>query len=696
MILEKLTIDNFRQYLGRQEMVFAANKGKNVTLIHGENGFGKTCFLNALLWGFYGRDGLTADLPKPENIIPDSIRENGGDPHTTVASIKINFKHGDQSYILLRSISLADERDSKGEKTKLELAIRRTDGQTINTDGREAQKIIDQMLPRDLRELVFFNGERIDHFAMEENAEDVRDAVRGLLGLKLIAQTIDDLKSQNVRGKLRAELRDNTDEETADLLATQTRLETDLSNRREDLAACRKNQTACAAELATINNRLEANREAHQLQQRRSLLDAELGERQKVLHDLEKRLSELLANDAYTLFCTDLVSKGKSIAHRLRAEGRIPARVMNDWINDLLKAEVCVCGAHIPTGGEAWKKVEEQLTKAGDPEFNRAVGDLDKAIGVIEGSITQTRTNLGRLVEERSHAANRIAQIHEELTDIKEQLGSKDDQEVHKLEDAREKEELRRNELLVEEGSLITRIENLETELRVIASEIQAKQQKRVEAQRAQRRIERLEQVITLLEQILQLESEDLRIELGREVERVFRAISLHDYRLQLTEQFTLRLTKLIPSDGGQVAVDVATSTGQRQIMSLVFIASLVALAKRRNEIPTILRDLHGGDFPLVMDSPFGQLGKEFRAAVARHIPELAPQLIILVSSTQYAGDVERELGQSDRVGRRYILRYHAPTKRDDANDKVSIAGREFTIFLKDETEHTQLSEVES
>jgi DNA sulfur modification protein DndD len=695
MILEKLTIENFRQYLGRQEMIFATGKAKNVTLIHGENGFGKTCFLNALLWGFYGRDGLTADLPKPENIIPDSVRENSGDPHAATASIRINFKHGDQSFILLRSINLVDERDSRGEKTKLELAIRRTDGQTFNTEGREAQKIIDQMLPRDLRELVFFNGERIDHFAMEENAEDVRDAVRGMLGLKLIAQSIDDLKSQSVRGKLRTELRDNTDQETAELLATQARLETELQSRRNDLTACRKNQSACAEELATINNRLEANREAHQLQQRRRVLDAELADRQKALQELEKRLSELLANDAYTLFCTELVTKGKSITHRLRAEGRIPARVMNDFIHDLLKAQVCICGNHMPEGSEAWKKVEEQLTKAGDPEFNRAVGDLDKAIGVIEGSITQTRSNLGRLVEERRNAVNRIAQIHDDLADIKEQLGSKEDQEVHKLEDAREKAELRRDELLVQEGSLTTKIESLDTELRGVASQIQAKQQMAAEAQRAQRRLERLEQVITLLEQILQLESEDLRTELGQEVERVFRAISLHDYRLQLTDQFTLRLTKLIPSDGGQVPVDVATSTGQRQVMSLVFIASLVALAKRRNEIPTILRDLQGGDFPLVMDSPFGQLGKEFRSAVARHIPELAPQLIILVSSTQYAGDVERELGQSDRVGRRYILRYHASTKRDDANDKVTIAGREFTIFQKDDTEHTQLTEVD-
>ena len=74
MILKKLVLDNFRQYLGRQEIVFASQKQKNVTIIHGENGFGKTCFLNALLWGFYGADGLTKDLPKPEHIIPDSVR----------------------------------------------------------------------------------------------------------------------------------------------------------------------------------------------------------------------------------------------------------------------------------------------------------------------------------------------------------------------------------------------------------------------------------------------------------------------------------------------------------------------------------------------------------------------------------------------------------------------------------------------
>jgi DNA sulfur modification protein DndD len=695
MILKKIVFQNFRQYLGRQEIVFAFGKNKNVTIIHGENGFGKTCFLNGLLWGFYGPDGLTKDLPKPENIIPDTVRENSTHPNNEVASVQIMFKHGDRDYTLVRSISLAEERASRGQNTTLEMAVLQPDGQTINVEGREAQKMIDSILPRDLRELVFFNGERIDHLAMEENALQIRDAVRGMLGLQLIDQAIADLKSQNVRGAILADIRTGADEETQRLIDEEAKKRSQLEAKRSDLQICENNQRAVQEKLAMIGAKLEANKEAHELQKRRSRLEAELDERQTNIQTLEKQLSELISHDGYTLFCADLVERGKAITHRLRAEGRIPARVMNDFIYDLLKAERCICGASLPEGSEARKNVEQQLTKAGDPEFNRAVGDLDKAIGAIEASIGRTSENLSRLVHDRGAVVGRIAELKEELEEIKEALGTKDDEEVHKLEAEREKEELRKNELLLEQGRLTQLIAGLESELEQLTKQIKEKQGLVAQAERARKRLMRLDETVALLENILKVESDDLRKALGQEVERIFGMITLQDYKLQLTEKFSLRLTKRIAGKDGLVDVDVAHGQGHRQVMSLVFIASLVALAQKRNQIPTILKDLHGGDYPLVMDSPFGQLGDEFRAAIARHVPTLAPQVIVMVSSSQYKGDVERELGHSDRVGRRYILRYHAPSKRDDARESITLAGKELQIYMKDETEHTQILEVE-
>ncbi len=56
MRINKISLNNFRIYKGPNSIVFKShNEGKNITIIAGQNGFGKTTFLSALVWGFYGK-----------------------------------------------------------------------------------------------------------------------------------------------------------------------------------------------------------------------------------------------------------------------------------------------------------------------------------------------------------------------------------------------------------------------------------------------------------------------------------------------------------------------------------------------------------------------------------------------------------------------------------------------------------------
>ena len=48
--------------------------------------------------------------------------------------------------------------------------------------------------------------------------------------------------------------------------------------------------------------------------------------------------------------------------------------------------------------------------------------------------------------------------------------------------------------------------------------------------------------------------------------------------------------------------------------------------------------------FTIVMDSPFGSLDEIYRRQVAKSIPKLANQLIILVTKTQWRGEVQEEV----------------------------------------------------
>ncbi len=53
MKLERIELDNFRQYYGRQQLTFARDATRNVTVIHGVNGAGKTSLFLALNWCLY-------------------------------------------------------------------------------------------------------------------------------------------------------------------------------------------------------------------------------------------------------------------------------------------------------------------------------------------------------------------------------------------------------------------------------------------------------------------------------------------------------------------------------------------------------------------------------------------------------------------------------------------------------------------
>lgn len=81
MKIKTIELNNYRLYKGINKIVFPNGNNKNLYLISGENGFGKTTFLHSLLWCLYGR--LMAD-------IDESFRKemsNGGYNNTVINNL---------------------------------------------------------------------------------------------------------------------------------------------------------------------------------------------------------------------------------------------------------------------------------------------------------------------------------------------------------------------------------------------------------------------------------------------------------------------------------------------------------------------------------------------------------------------------------------------------------------------------------
>lgn len=62
--------NNFRIYKGKNSISLLPDKDKNIIVVSGKNGFGKTTFLMALVWCLYGKQ-----MEKVDELYEKEIRE---------------------------------------------------------------------------------------------------------------------------------------------------------------------------------------------------------------------------------------------------------------------------------------------------------------------------------------------------------------------------------------------------------------------------------------------------------------------------------------------------------------------------------------------------------------------------------------------------------------------------------------------
>jgi DNA sulfur modification protein DndD len=693
MILERIILENFRQFKGRQEIIFSDLRERNVTVVHAENGFGKTTLLNAILWALYGSDGLDPDdFENPGSLIFEGIAVHAKDHINVFAKVELTFKHDGDRYILVRKLTLAEQLNDP-RRAMFSLQVMK-DGQTISLDN--PQRRIQAIVPSGIAKLLFFNGERINHLAMARNTAEVTTAIHQMLGLHLLRTTIKDLEHASVRGKFLRELRDNTSEEKRELLHSLESSETRLKELEEEQLQVISNIQAIDAEITGIDRKLAANRESHELSAKRMRLLEELHDFGKKRDDLVRRLSKLIAEDGYALFTCDLIKRGSEIMRDLRDRNMVPAPVIDTYLQELLDNGLCICERHLPPGSPEFEAVKKRLSSAPNQDFNNAVSAIDHAIGLLDGVSQQTREQLRHLNAERLELQIEIRNREEEEAEIHQALGGKDDEEVQALEAARKKHLLDKDGYHAKQGAIGRDIETEKDAIERLSQQIKEIADQEELAACAQRRVDAVEECTKVLQQILDAETEELRPILNDEIDNHFRKIIDREYWAVLSPDYSLRIRKRVPGreEGEEVAeIDVALSTGQRQVTSLVFIASLLALARRRSEIPAILKGLSGSEYPLVTDSPFGQLNI-FRRGVARWVPDLSPQVVLLVGTQQYDGDVADALQETGRIGKRYYLVYHGPTIPDRAQPQLNIDGQPIQQYFQSDEEFTEIREL--
>ena len=200
MIISKIELFNFRIYKGKNKIEFNERANKNINIVAGKNGFGKTTFLTSLIWAFYGKL-----MSQVEDKYRNDIKTAGGYDnyletlYNNQALINKSKNEAENSFyvevelkdllipsIPCKSVTIRRTFNYTTKSEKLTLLIDGDENELTKEVGYEVF-INDFILPREIAKFFFFDAEKIVSLAEAKTKAELRSISRAyseVLGIK--------------------------------------------------------------------------------------------------------------------------------------------------------------------------------------------------------------------------------------------------------------------------------------------------------------------------------------------------------------------------------------------------------------------------------------------------------------------------------------------------------------------------------
>jgi DNA sulfur modification protein DndD len=626
---------NFGPYKGELKIEFKSVKGKNLWVIWGKNGAGKTHILQALVWCLYGCDP-TQSKKKQYGTEKDSwefiygahLKDRPIDDPYMYVNLYLEEDTNDvdkvTQYLIKRSITPLSLSPINSTQIHMDFEIIK-DGRRSDSPREE----VESLLPLAASQFFMFHGEQIREMS-QKHADETHQAIELILeaetfrkgkgDLIAVAKEIeDDLDDERRRSGNMGDLLDvkkNTQERIDELILEVDKSKEEVVNKKRELASTeallQQNESSQVLQerLTSFQNREHENKE----------------QKEKILSQRDDLINDLPAK----MILPELkrIEKQKEVIHQKRQEqeefiSELKGRLK--LISEMEKIDSCkVCGRKITQAEcEHMKNEEELLTRqisgikanlvAEDPSYT----DIRETVRVIERS----KLNFEQFKIDLANNALAKDEIKVQIDNIRKQLTESKSQEVRAL-------MVRRDSLLMQIGAAEktrdnyqTQLDNQKKALENVNRLIEEKDKhsnikKSLESQQVL-----AEKCVTAFESVLNNLSDVRRNSIALNATEIFKSLTNKpdEYdRIEIDETFNVS----VMDKNNNVVQRGALSTGERLVVALSFILGLKQASEKTA--------------PLVLDTFFDHLDDEHFGNIIKALPKFADQVVLILTKLEY------------------------------------------------------------
>ena len=667
MWISRIELTNFKSYAHQVFEFPEPADGRNIVLVGGLNGYGKTSILEALYLCLYGKDalihlaraGLKTDEVRGyptflERALNGEAKRDGRDTMTVRVTIhrtrtkavditrKWFFRSNgswsaDEEAIVrnvVRDIPDAPRRDGKG--------------------GFHLSDLLDEIfVPAHVAPFFFFDCEEVKKLADQSRVEQVKQGLEGLLGVVLLRELADRLKAfeQSKRGEVT-----NVDEEKLQqvliaLTANEANLATlreasdsseseaaNLRVQRESLIERITSAGGGGGDIATVKDLVE---EREQLRNKRK----------ECLRKIEEVLAgrlpfHLVSRDLMVVFKKQLEGEIRLVEHEAEKNALTPrkARFEEAFLNGdgpainpaLTEEQVLSVKARIesawaslfypPPEGCAQEVVHDYLHGTARTEALAFLQSIPLGQEEVQELLTE-QSSLNQRIEELGRKISRLEGIDRDgtLAGLKADL----DRVQSRIDD------------LAEAGRVSDRkLTSLEATVASQRAEYERERRKLDASSPARAQIQRSERVRSVIDDVIPALFPLKVKQLASAMTQVYKSLAHKDLvaKIDIKDDGT---TIILGKTGKEIAVD--RSAGENQIFATALIAGLAKVS--------------GVRAPMVVDTPLGRLDSKHRQNIlAFWTGDKARQVILLSQDEEIDYSFYKHI--QDSVGKTYLLEH--------------------------------------
>ena len=625
MLINSITLENFRQYKGTQSIKFSTNKEKNVTVIIGKNTCGKTTIVQSFIWCLYGK--VTFDDKNLINMEVDNELMSGNIGYYKYVTVSIDLIHSNQNYIISRRQRhvLNDKRKKEIELTftiyrKNELGAL----EPVENTGGDYDNIIYNILPENLSDYFFFWGERIENLS---NKKNISKQVKDFLGLTTLDQARKHLKA--AVAKLYKNKTDNNNQPIIDSCNQKIkRCEKAIEQAIYDKSQAEKNYeyyehkySEKLKELMNSNNRTIAVNQK-KLQDNLTLLK----EREKSIINERKKLKDRFNDNAVYYYSESLSKKAIQIIKDNPEPVIGWAHAYSKTIDEIIERGECLCGTKIEFGSEAYQHLLE-VKKVVSP--NVIGGVLKSFIDEVKvrnsynvnyiDSFKDTYKSISRLENEIDDLNSAIHGLRKDLEGTIDMKKEQDELNNYQQERDKALGNISKNEQIIESN---------EQEIEKYRLIIKRKEIENDKNSKYLQYINYAEAVLDNINNDYEEKEKLIREKLQAYVKEYFNKMYAGERNVEIDSDFKVQTYNYI--NGTKKKAE--TSPGLETVKNFAFIAGLVQIAKDRIKTDDDSDDtLSSEPYPLVLDAPFSQADEIHVPAISSLISNIAEQIILVV-----------------------------------------------------------------